>query len=139
MSQLSRIGTVVQSDPMSQDIFPPRVRRWLFTTNHKEVGILYLVTSLFFFVAAGLLALTMRTQLSVYSNNRTQRWGCRTHSDHGLNNDELGEFSCDHVQDASSGHEVEEHASFPVGDSRDDLHDALRVSIFSSSRSLVVC
>src|SRR5438132_5114926 len=69
MSQLSRIGTVVQSDPMSQDIFPPRVRRWLFTTNHKEVGILYLVTSLFFFVAAGLLALTMRTQLSVPNNN----------------------------------------------------------------------
>src|SRR2546430_816603 len=69
MSQLSRIGTVVQSDPMSQDIFPPRVRRWLFTTNHKEVGILYLVTSLFFFVAAGLLALTMRTQLSVPDNH----------------------------------------------------------------------
>src|SRR5438874_3481023 len=69
MSQLSRNGTVVQSDPMSQDIFPPRVRRWLFTTNHKEVGILYLVTSLFFFIAAGLLALTMRTQLSVPSNN----------------------------------------------------------------------
>src|SRR2546421_12758125 len=69
MSQLSRIGTVVQSDPMSQDIFPPRVRRWLFTTNHKEVGILYLVTSLFFFVAAGLFALTIRTQLSVPNNN----------------------------------------------------------------------
>src|SRR5205807_4012986 len=69
MSQLSRIGTVVQSDPMSQDIFPPRVRRWLFTTNHKEVGILYLVTSLFFFVAAGLLPITMRTQLSVPNNN----------------------------------------------------------------------
>src|SRR3989441_1827409 len=69
MSQLSRIGTVVKSDPMSQDIFPPRVKRWLFTTNHKEVGILYLVTSLFFFVAAGLLALTMRTQLSVPNNN----------------------------------------------------------------------
>src|SRR5216117_4572369 len=69
MSQLSRIGMVVQSDPMSQDIFPPRVRRWLFTTNHKEVGILYLVTSLFFFVAAGLLAVTMRTQLSVPNNS----------------------------------------------------------------------
>src|SRR5256712_2899370 len=69
MSQLSRIGTVVKSDPMSQDIFPPRVKRWLFTTNHKEVGILYLVTSLFFFVAAGLLALTFRSQLSVPNNN----------------------------------------------------------------------
>src|SRR2546426_965986 len=69
MSQLSRIGTAVQSDHMSQDILPPRVRRWLFTTNHKEVGILYLVTALFFFVAAGLLALTMRTQLSVPDNH----------------------------------------------------------------------
>ena len=54
---------------MSQDILPPRIRRWLFTTNHKEVGILYLVTALFFFVAAGLLALTMRTQLSVPDNH----------------------------------------------------------------------
>src|SRR5437867_3227249 len=69
MSQLSRAGTAVQSDHMNQDIFPARVRRWLFTTNHKEVGILYLVTSLFFFIAAGLLALTMRTQLSVPGNN----------------------------------------------------------------------
>src|SRR5438093_4713788 len=68
MSRLSRIGTAVASDHMSQDIFPPRVRRWLFTTNHKEVGILYLVTALFFFVAAGLLSLTMRTQLSVPDN-----------------------------------------------------------------------
>src|SRR5438309_11097391 len=43
-------------------------RKWLDTTNHKEVGILYLVTSIFLFVAAGVLALTMRTQLSAPSN-----------------------------------------------------------------------
>src|SRR2546425_7963870 len=43
-------------------------KRWLYTTNHKEIGILYIVTSLFFFVAAGLLALTIRTQLSVPNN-----------------------------------------------------------------------
>src|SRR3989475_11375090 len=54
---------------MSQEIVPVRIRRWLFTTNHKEIGILYIITSLFFFVAAGLLALTMRTQLSVPDNN----------------------------------------------------------------------
>src|SRR2546425_4708785 len=54
---------------MSNEIVPARARRWLFTTNHKEVGILYLVTSLFFFVAAGLLALTFRSQLSVPNNN----------------------------------------------------------------------
>jgi len=54
---------------MSQEILPARISRWLFTTNHKEIGILYIITSLFFFVAAGLLALTMRTQLSVSDNN----------------------------------------------------------------------
>lgn len=47
----------------------PSVKRWLYTTNHKDIGILYIITSLFFFVAAGLLALTMRTQLSIPDNN----------------------------------------------------------------------
>src|SRR5260370_16685339 len=54
---------------MSKEILPARISRWLFTTNHKEIGILYIITSLFFFVAAGLLALTFRTQLSVPNNN----------------------------------------------------------------------
>ena len=39
------------------------VKRWLFTTNHKDIGILYLVTSLVVFFIAGSLALMMRTQL----------------------------------------------------------------------------
>ncbi|GAA0666456.1 cbb3-type cytochrome c oxidase subunit I [Natronoarchaeum mannanilyticum] len=39
------------------------VRRWLVTTNHKDVGILYIVTSLFFLVAGGILALLFRIQL----------------------------------------------------------------------------
>ena len=39
-------------------------KHWLSTTNHKEVGILYLVTSLFFFLVGGLFALLMRTQLA---------------------------------------------------------------------------
>lgn len=44
------------------------VRRWLLTTNHKDVGILYLVTSLFFLVAGGALAMLVRAQLA-YPNN----------------------------------------------------------------------
>src|SRR6266699_1741945 len=40
------------------------LKRWLFTTNHKEVGILYLVTSFFFAFLAGILAFLMRTQLA---------------------------------------------------------------------------
>ena len=43
--------------------------RWLYTTNHKDIGVLYIITSLFFFVAAGVLALTMRSQLSIPNNN----------------------------------------------------------------------
>src|SRR5206468_8611784 len=40
------------------------LKRWLFTTYHKEVGILYLVTSSYFAFLAGILALLMRTQLA---------------------------------------------------------------------------
>ncbi|MFC6938835.1 cbb3-type cytochrome c oxidase subunit I [Salinirubellus sp. GCM10025818] len=39
------------------------VKRWFVTTNHKDIGILYLVTSLFFVVFGGLLALLIRTQM----------------------------------------------------------------------------
>ncbi|KMT45852.1 cytochrome C oxidase subunit I, partial [Halostagnicola sp. A56] len=44
---------------------PPKtsIKRWLVTTNHKDVGILYLVTALFFFVLGGLLALVFRVHL----------------------------------------------------------------------------
>jgi cytochrome c oxidase subunit 1 len=40
-----------------------RVASWVVTTDHKRIGILYLVTSLTFFVAGGILALLIRTQL----------------------------------------------------------------------------
>ena len=45
--------------------FPPRtsLKRWLVTTNHKDIGILYLVTALFFLIFGGMLALLIRTQL----------------------------------------------------------------------------
>ncbi|WP_435195973.1 cbb3-type cytochrome c oxidase subunit I [Natronomonas sp. EA1] len=45
--------------------FPPKtsIKRWLVTTNHKDVGILYIVTSLFFLVFGGVLALLIRLQL----------------------------------------------------------------------------
>ncbi|MGC8949473.1 MAG: cbb3-type cytochrome c oxidase subunit I, partial [Thermoprotei archaeon] len=46
-----------------------KIRRWLFTTNHKDIGILYFVTSIVFFFVAGTLALLMRTQLAVPANN----------------------------------------------------------------------
>jgi cytochrome c oxidase subunit I len=40
-----------------------RVTSWITTIDHKRIGILYLVTSLFFLVAGGVMALLIRTQL----------------------------------------------------------------------------
>jgi cytochrome c oxidase subunit I+III len=40
------------------------IRRWLTTTDHKDIGILYLVTSLYFLVVGGILALLFRFQLA---------------------------------------------------------------------------
>ena len=40
-----------------------RVLDWLTTTDHKKIGIMYLVNSFTFFVFAGALAMVMRTQL----------------------------------------------------------------------------
>jgi cytochrome c oxidase subunit I len=39
------------------------IRRWLFTTNHKDIGTLYLVLSLIMFFVGGLMALMIRTEL----------------------------------------------------------------------------
>ncbi|MEM0272568.1 MAG: cbb3-type cytochrome c oxidase subunit I [Thermoprotei archaeon] len=43
--------------------------RWLYTTNHKDIGTLYIVTSLFYALVGGVLAELMRTQLMVPQNN----------------------------------------------------------------------
>jgi len=44
---------------------PPKstVKRWLVTTNHKDIGVLYFITSLFYLVFGGVLALLIRVQL----------------------------------------------------------------------------
>jgi cytochrome c oxidase subunit 1 len=41
-----------------------RVASWVTTTDHKRIGILYIATSLVFFLAGGLLALLIRAQLA---------------------------------------------------------------------------
>jgi cytochrome c oxidase subunit I len=41
-----------------------RVASWVTTTDHKRIGILYIATSLLFFVGGGILALLMRAQLA---------------------------------------------------------------------------
>ncbi len=56
---------------MTEESLPPTwsIRRWLFSTNHKDVGILYIVTSLYFLVVGGVLALLMRVQLFAPQNS----------------------------------------------------------------------
>ncbi|QQG49142.1 MAG: cbb3-type cytochrome c oxidase subunit I [archaeon] len=44
------------------------ISRWLYTTNHKDVGILYFFTSLYFGFIGAILAMLMRVQLSVPDN-----------------------------------------------------------------------
>src|SRR5919198_2235022 len=41
-----------------------RIMSWLTTTDHKKIGILYLVNSFAFFVIGGIFALLMRTELA---------------------------------------------------------------------------
>ena len=41
-----------------------RIASWLVTVDHKRIGILYVLTSLFFFVLGGILAILMRSQLA---------------------------------------------------------------------------
>ena len=39
------------------------IKRWLFTTNHKDIGTMYLVFSLIMFFIGGSMALVIRTCL----------------------------------------------------------------------------
>ena len=43
---------------------PPGLLGWLTTTDHKRIGILYMVTAFGFFLVDGVLALLMRTELA---------------------------------------------------------------------------
>ena len=42
---------------------PSGWRRWLFTTSHKDVGIIYLWLAVFWFIVGGTLAMLFRTEL----------------------------------------------------------------------------
>ncbi|MHB8598130.1 MAG: cytochrome c oxidase subunit I [Ktedonobacteraceae bacterium] len=61
--------TVVESDILVQErrksLGETYVGRWLMTTDHKLIGIMYIVTAFFFFLVGGLEALLIRTQLAV--------------------------------------------------------------------------
>ena len=51
-------------DPAAAIVSRGRFSSWLTTVDHKRIGILYILTSLAFFVAGGIIALLMRSQLA---------------------------------------------------------------------------
>ena len=54
----------VEAPQVTADWRRGRIASWVTTTDHKRIGILYIVTSLVFFGAGGILALLMRAQLA---------------------------------------------------------------------------
>ena len=52
-----------------------RVASWLVTVDHKRIGILYLATSGVFFLAGGIMALLIRTQLAQADSGFIERDG----------------------------------------------------------------
>jgi cytochrome c oxidase subunit I+III len=64
MSQ--EIEKLVEENKRLREGYSPTLawlKKWLFTTDHKEVGLLYFFTSLWFLAIGGLLAMLMRAQL----------------------------------------------------------------------------
>ena len=59
--------------PASLIVSRGRYSSWLTTLDHKRIGILYMVTSLIFFIAGGILALLIRAQLEVHAFSAPQR------------------------------------------------------------------
>src|SRR3954462_3212272 len=47
----------------------PGIIGWLIASNHKDIGLRFIVTAFLFFLLAGVLALLMRLQLAVPENN----------------------------------------------------------------------
>ena len=60
--------TLVEERPLTEVVPgpPPRgLLGWVTTTDHKKIGVLYMVTAFLFFLLGGFLAELMRTQLAV--------------------------------------------------------------------------
>src|ERR671935_1020524 len=64
------MATLVTPIPrhVAEPFRPTGLLRWATTVDHKDIGILYLVTTLVFFALGGLEALLIRVQLAVPQN-----------------------------------------------------------------------
>src|SRR4051812_20051920 len=58
------VAVNVTPAPAATIVARGRYSGWLATVDHKRIGILYILTSLLFFVAGGIVALLMRSQLA---------------------------------------------------------------------------
>src|SRR6266566_4945169 len=54
--------------PVEELLRPTGLLRWVTTVDHKDIGVLYLLTSLGFFLLGGFEALLIRIQLAVPRN-----------------------------------------------------------------------
>jgi cytochrome c oxidase subunit I len=61
--------------PASLIVSRGRYSSWLTTSDHKRIGILYMATSLVFFIAGGILALLIRAQLATPNEHFVTRNG----------------------------------------------------------------
>jgi len=57
------MSTQVQSSEHAHEEHLTGIKRWLFTTNHKEIGSLYLIFSLVMFLIGGAMAMVIRAEL----------------------------------------------------------------------------
>ncbi|MEU9955170.1 cytochrome c oxidase subunit I [Streptomyces sp. NPDC050982] len=64
MTELSERADKAESPSASRQSLGHTLLRWATTTDHKEIGRLYMVTAFCFFLFAGLLALAMRAELA---------------------------------------------------------------------------
>ena len=64
---MSKVQAIVHNEHHDGPHIPPGplgwIKRWLFTTNHKDIGSLYLWISFIMFLYAGTMALLIRTEL----------------------------------------------------------------------------